>query len=178
MPWSRATCPACKAELIYHPGKRTSSTGGEVPCPYLSLPLAELRAGHDQIYFGPWRKMEATQLDIQRAYNQLGRHLTAIGTTLAKRELPSARCDLAKAREADLSADPRGGAPGPSPASGQRPLLCPPGQRRSPPREWDPSPPPHGFRIVVRHTGGAVPGRSLRCSLSGGDGTLQGNAID
>ena len=28
-----------------------------------------------------------------------------------KRELPSARCDLAKAREAYLSADPRGGAP-------------------------------------------------------------------
>ena len=112
MPWSRATCPACKAERIYHPGKRTSSTGGEVPCPYLSLPLAELRAGHDQIYFGPWRKMEATQLDIQRAYNQLGRHLTAIGTTLAKRELPSARCDLAKAREAYLSADPREGSPG------------------------------------------------------------------
>jgi hypothetical protein len=71
LPWSRATCPACKAELVYDPGKRTSSSGGEIPCPYLSLPFAELRAGHDQIYFGPWRKVEATQPDIRRAYNQL-----------------------------------------------------------------------------------------------------------
>ena len=107
MPWSRATCPACKAELVYGPGKRTSSSGGEIPCPYLHLPFAELRAGHDQIYFGPWRKAEASQTDIRRAYNQLGRHLNAIGDTLAGKELPSARCDLAKAREAFLSADPR-----------------------------------------------------------------------
>ena len=111
MPWSRATCHACKAELIYGPGKRTSSSGGEIPCPYLTLPFAALRAGHDQIYFGPWRKVEFTQSDLRRAYNQLGRHLGAIADTLAGKELPSARCDLAKAREAYLSADPRDGSP-------------------------------------------------------------------
>ena len=111
MTWSRATCHACKAELIYGPGKRTSSSGGEIPCPYLTLPFAALRAGHDQIYFGPWRKVEVTQSDIRRAYNQLGRHLGAIADTLAGKELPSARCDLAKAREAYLSADPRDGSP-------------------------------------------------------------------
>ena len=64
MSWSRATCPACKVERIYGPGKRTSSSGGEVPCPYLSLPFAELLAGHDRIYFGPWRRVKATQLGI------------------------------------------------------------------------------------------------------------------
>lgn len=111
MPWSRATCPACKVELLYGPGKRTSSSGGEVPCPYLHLPFAELRAGHDQIYFGPWRKAEATQSDIRRAYHQLGRHLNAIAETLNKKNLPSARCDLAKARESYLSGDPREGSP-------------------------------------------------------------------
>ena len=111
MTWSRATCSTCKVELVYGPGKRTSSSGGEVPCPYLTLPFAELRAGHDQIYFGPWRETEATQPDIRRAYNQLGRHLAAIGDTLAGKELPSARSDLAKAREAYLSGDPREDSP-------------------------------------------------------------------
>src|SRR4030066_170578 len=61
--------------------------------------------------FGPWRKVEVTQSDIRRACNQLGRHLTAIGETLAGKELSTARCDLAKAREAYLSADPREGSP-------------------------------------------------------------------
>jgi hypothetical protein len=69
--------------------------------------LADLRAGHDQIYFGPWRKVESTQSDIRRAYNQLGRHLAAISDALIGMELPSARWDLAKAREAYHSADPR-----------------------------------------------------------------------
>ncbi|HBO69555.1 MAG TPA: hypothetical protein DD658_05195 [Deltaproteobacteria bacterium] len=98
-------------ELVYGPGKRTSSSGGDIPCPYLTLPFAELRAGHDQIYFGHWRKAESTQSDIRRAYNQLGRHLTAIGDTLSNKELPSAQCDLAKAREACLSGDPREDSP-------------------------------------------------------------------
>src|SRR3989337_3302204 len=111
MTWSRATCSTCKVELVYGPGKRTSSSGGEVPCPYLTLPFAELRAGHDPIYFGPSRETEATQPDIRRAYNQLGRHLAAIGDTLAGKELPSARSDLAKAREAYLSGDPREDSP-------------------------------------------------------------------
>lgn len=100
---------------IRFPGKTPNTLtlrfSGKIPCPYLHRAFAGLRAGHAPIYFRPWRKAEAAQPDIRRAYNQLGRHLAAIGEILTNKDLPSARCDLDKAREAYLSADPREDSP-------------------------------------------------------------------
>lgn len=104
MPLSRLTCPTCGAELTFHPPKNAA---GKRACPYEGLAYAELRAGHDQIYFGPWRKMNAGSADVLRAFHQIERHLRAIGRALGDKDLPAARHDLAKAHEAYLSGDPR-----------------------------------------------------------------------
>lgn len=103
MPLSRATCPVCGAELA-HP--RATTPNGNVSCPYDGLAYHELRGGHDQIYFGRWRKMDAGRNDIVRGYKQLGRHLRAIERTLEEKDLPAARHDLSKAFEAYHAADP------------------------------------------------------------------------
>lgn len=104
MPLSRSTCPTCGAELASH---RAMTPNGNVACPYEGLAYHELRGGHDQIYFGPWRKMDAGPADVLRAYHQIGRHLGAIGRALAGEDLPAARHDLAKAFEAYQAGDPR-----------------------------------------------------------------------
>lgn len=104
MPLSRMTCPTCGAELAFH-SPRTAQ--GKVACPYETLAYAGLRAGHDQIYFGRWRKMDAGPADVLRGYNQIGRHLGAIGRELNDKDLPAARHDLAKAYEAYHAGDPR-----------------------------------------------------------------------
>ena len=107
MPLSRMRCPGCGAELTYHSRKALERSGGKVACPYEGLAFAELRAGHDQLYFGRWRKMDASSIDIRRAYHQIGRHLSAIGQSLGKRDLPAARRDLALALEAFHAGDPQ-----------------------------------------------------------------------
>ncbi len=99
VPLSRLICSACGAELTYDSRKALAPTGGKVACPYEGLAYAELRSSHDRIYFGRWRKVEATSLDIRRAYHQIGRHLSAIAQALRGRDLPAARGDLERAVE-------------------------------------------------------------------------------
>jgi len=104
MPLSHVTCPACGAVLTSHSRK---TGAGKIVCPYEGLAYSDLRAGHDRIYFGPWRKMDAGPSDIVRAYYQIGRHLQSIGRALGGKDLPAARRDLAKAADAHHSGDPR-----------------------------------------------------------------------
>lgn len=101
------TCPECGAELMVDPRKAPKTAGGKIRCPYDGLPHAGLRAGHDRIYFGRWRKIEATPGDIRRAYNQIERHLNDIDRVLKGKDLPAARRDLLKAYEALHLGDPR-----------------------------------------------------------------------
>ena len=72
-------CPHCGAELRGGPPGSGSRTGKKPGCPYDGLAYASLRAGHDAIYFGAWRRMEAHALEIRRGYHGIGRHLDAIG---------------------------------------------------------------------------------------------------
>lgn len=111
MPLSRMRCPGCGAELTHDSRKARERPGGKDACPYEGLALADLRASHDRIYFGRWRKMDSSPIDVQRAYHQIGRHLSAIGQFLRKRDLPAARRDLALAIEAFQAGDPREGSP-------------------------------------------------------------------
>jgi hypothetical protein len=111
MPIRRMSCHKCLADLSYESFKEHFTSGGTVPCPYLELPYPDLRAGHDQIYFGRWRRLDATPLDIQRAHRQIDRHLRAIGQVVAATDLPAARRDLDKALEALHVGDPRGESP-------------------------------------------------------------------
>lgn len=66
----------------------------------------ELRAGHDQIYFGRWRRMDATSIDVRKAYHRLKKLLDRIAVALETEDLPAARMDLGKAYEALHTAGP------------------------------------------------------------------------
>ena len=65
-----------------------------------------LRAGHDQLYFGRWRRIDATPIDLRKAYRQLERLLHAIAAAIEKEDIPAARLDLEKAFEALQTAGP------------------------------------------------------------------------
>jgi len=93
-------CPNCGAELRFAPPGVGASAGARPGCPYDGLSYAELRAGHDALYFGAWRKIEASPFEVHRAYRQLQRHLDATAKALAAEDLPAARRDLALAMEA------------------------------------------------------------------------------
>jgi len=111
MPLSRMTCSACGADLVYDSHEAVKGPDGMTLCPYRGRGYPELRAAHDRIYFGKWRKMDATIADSRRAYNQIGRHLKAIGRVLETRDLPAAKRDLGKAVEAYHAGDPAGESP-------------------------------------------------------------------
>ena len=104
-------CPHCGAELRRGSRKGGSPTGGTPGCPYDELAYAVLRAGHDAIYFGPWRRIDAPPTEIRRGHHRIGRHLDAIGRELAGHDLPAAARDLSQAIEAHRSSDPREDAP-------------------------------------------------------------------
>lgn len=99
-------CPTCGAELRLPSPGEGAAPAGRPGCPYDGLWYAELRAGHDAIYFGPWRKIEASPFEVRRAYEQLRRHLDMIGRVLDGLDLPAARRDLALAVEAYHGVDP------------------------------------------------------------------------
>jgi hypothetical protein len=65
-----------------------------------------LRAGHDAVYFGAWRKIEASPFEVRRAYQQIRRHIDMLARALDGKDLPAARRDLALALEAYHGADP------------------------------------------------------------------------
>jgi hypothetical protein len=89
------------------PRKDGSRPGGTPGCPYDGLAYAALRAGHDAIYFGPWRRIDAPPTEVRRGYHRIGRHLDAIRAELAGHDLPPAVRDLDEALEALHAADPR-----------------------------------------------------------------------
>ena len=94
------SCPVCGAEHLSAPGGERTTPAGKGACPYQGGPYAGLRAGHDQVYFGRWRRMEATSIDLRRGYRQLERLLREIAVALETEDIPAARMDLDKAREA------------------------------------------------------------------------------
>jgi hypothetical protein len=100
-------CPNCGAELRGGPPGGGSRPEGTPGCPYDRLAFAALRAGHDAIYFGAWRRIDAPPLEIRRGYYGIGRHLDAIGRELAGHDLPAAARDLDQALAALHAADPR-----------------------------------------------------------------------
>lgn len=105
------TCPSCGADLVYDSHEAIRGPDGKETCPYQGRKYATLRAAHDRIYFGKWRKMEATTADFRRAYHQIGRHLKAIGAVLETKDLPAARRDFGKAEESFQAVDPAGETP-------------------------------------------------------------------
>ena len=105
------SCPICGAEHFSAPGGERTTPAGRRGCPYQGGPYAGLRAVHDQVYFGRWRRMEATSIDLRRGYHQLERLLREIAVALEKEDIPAARVDLEKAREALDGAESGGGGP-------------------------------------------------------------------
>jgi hypothetical protein len=98
-------CPNCGVDHLPAPAGATAASDGPPKCPYLGAPYAELRAGHDQLYFGRWRSTEANPLDVRKARNQLKNLLNYIARALETERLPAARKDLNKAFEAMHTAE-------------------------------------------------------------------------
>ena len=99
-------CSICGAEHFSAPGRGRAIPAGGRLCPYQGVPYTGLRAVHDQIYFGRWRRMDATSIDLRRAYHQLERLLHEIAAALETEDIPAARLDLGKAVEALHTAGP------------------------------------------------------------------------
>ena len=99
-------CPNCGVEHFPAPGMGRTAPAKGGACPYKGTAYAGLRAGHDQIYFGRWRGMDANSIDLRRAYHQLERLLRDIAVALEKEDVPAARLDLGKAFDALRAAGP------------------------------------------------------------------------
>lgn len=104
-------CSICAGEHFSVPGRETSSSGRKVECPYKGGAFMGLRAGHDQLYFGRWRRMDATAIDVRRAHHQMKKLLGEIAVALETEDIPTARKDLEKALEALYTAGPGEGGP-------------------------------------------------------------------
>ena len=70
-----------------------------------------LRAWHDLLYFGRWRRMDATSIDVRKAHHQMKRLLGEIAIALESGDFPPARKDLEKALEALYTAESGEGGP-------------------------------------------------------------------
>ncbi len=97
MPTRRVNCRVCGAEHAAAPRGTPSASGADAPCPYGGMPYAALRAGHDQLYFGRWRKTDATPIDVRQARRGLERLLRAIAAVLETEDVPAGKRDLNKA---------------------------------------------------------------------------------
>jgi len=89
----------------------TASSGKKVECPYKGGAFMGLRAGHDLLYFGRWRRMDATAIDVRKAHHQMKRLLGEIAISLETEDIPPARKDLEKALEALYTAESGEGGP-------------------------------------------------------------------
>lgn len=75
--------------------------------PYRGLRYARLRHGHDHLYYGRWRGLSASIMDLQRAHHQLGEHLETLEREVTEAGSAEAKTYLEKALNAHLRADPR-----------------------------------------------------------------------
>lgn len=105
------SCAVCGTEHLSAPARERAAPAGGTVCPYQGGPYAGLRAGHDQLYFGRWRRMEATSIDLRRASRRLERLLHGISEALETEDIPAARKDLGKALEALNGAESGEGGP-------------------------------------------------------------------
>lgn len=106
MPTHRVNCRACGAEHSAAARGAPDASRGEETCPYRGSAYPELRAGHDQLYFGRWRGMDAPRLDVRRARRGVEELLRAIAGVLETEDVPAARRDLNNAFEALYSMEP------------------------------------------------------------------------
>ncbi len=111
MPTQTMNCPICGAKHFAAPGGGKAAPREGPSCPYQGGQYVGLRSGHDQLYFGRWRRMDATPFDIRQAFHQLERLLGRITDALESESLPAARRDLEKALDALQTADPDEGKP-------------------------------------------------------------------
>ena len=89
-------CPYCKFPLREDPD---SCFSPPEECPYKDTPYPELCSLHDKIYFGKWRRMDASELDIRRAAGRIRRLLSGVRREVEREDNPSGRRHLGKAEE-------------------------------------------------------------------------------
>jgi hypothetical protein len=97
-------CPVCNTLL-----EEDKDAGFKIPsqCPYLNTLYPELCALHDKLYFGKWRKMDAEQNVIRRAYSKLDGLISKVGGVARKEHVPKAEQDVRNAVDALAAANPK-----------------------------------------------------------------------
>jgi hypothetical protein len=73
---------------------------------YRGLAFAHLCEGHDRIYYGGWRRPEATPLDFRRAYRQIDRYLGTLAQECKRSHCAEGEKHLAQALASFGRADP------------------------------------------------------------------------
>ena len=105
-------CPSCGGEHLAVARKDGRARDAPAACPYAGLAFPTLRAGHDRLFFGRWRRGDATPVDVRRGFRRIVDYLRALDEALKSLDHPAARRDLSKAFAAYYAFDPEDGGPG------------------------------------------------------------------
>lgn len=100
----------CGTELSLEAGRHPSvedTNGSRVDCPYAGTLHSDLKAYHDNLFFGDWRLSSTNIYDLQRTYFMLGRYLEAIEKRYEGKMDDYCRGTLEKAHGIYLNCDPR-----------------------------------------------------------------------
>ncbi len=103
---AEALCP--RAEVDGQADQRNLRAAKLEPpsAPYRGLLHAHLREAHDHLYYGQWRGLSSSILDLQRGYHQLGEYLESLEREVTLAGSTEAKTYLEKAQNAYLRADP------------------------------------------------------------------------
>jgi hypothetical protein len=100
----------CGTLLSLEAGRHPSieeTNGTKIDCPYAALSYSDLRAYHDNLFFGDWRLSASNIYDLQRTYFMLGRYLEALEKRFNGKMDSYCQGILEKAQGVYLNCDPR-----------------------------------------------------------------------
>lgn len=103
-------CMLCGTILSLEAGRHPSieeTNGTQIDCPYKGLSHSDLRAYHDNLFFGDWRLSSNNIYDLQRTYFKLGRYLEAVEKRFAGKMDSYCQSLMEKAKGVYLNCDPK-----------------------------------------------------------------------
>ncbi len=103
-------CMLCGTELSLEAGRHPSiedTNGTQIDCPYNGQSFSDLKAYHDNLFFGDWRLDASNIYDLQRTYYMLEKYLDALEKRFGEQMDNYSRGILEKARGISLNCDPK-----------------------------------------------------------------------
>lgn len=100
----------CGTELSLEAGRHPSieeTNGSQTDCPYKGQLHSDLKAYHDNLFFGDWRLDASNIYDLQRTYYMLEKYLDAVEKRFDGKMDAYCKGILEKARGISLNCDPK-----------------------------------------------------------------------